>query len=106
MVKQELRRQWQERIAAYKASGLSQSAFCREQNISLRQLSYWLRKENLKFSPTKASPTWVPLEINMQEDSHPGNTLLVKVGAATVEVKPGFNQKLLLDVVRTMSVLC
>ncbi|EYE87234.1 hypothetical protein Q428_14410 [Fervidicella metallireducens AeB] len=44
MSKEELRAQWLERIKAYKASGLTQAAFCKENNLNIKQLCYWLRK--------------------------------------------------------------
>lgn len=66
MTKQELQQQWKSRIAAYRASGLSQVAFCKAQNTSLRQLSYWLRKEAAKEIPPSTSTKWLPVEVSNQ----------------------------------------
>jgi transposase-like protein len=35
----------QQVLAAYRASGMTQKAFCREHSISLSTLGYWLRRE-------------------------------------------------------------
>lgn len=110
MTKQEVKQQWKDRIAAYRASGLSQAAWCKENNVSLRQLSYWLKKEGANETPLAASTKWLPVEISSQSaDSEKilsNNSLHIKIGPAVVEVKPGFNQKLLLDVVRTLRTIC
>jgi len=106
MTKQELQQHWKERIAAYRASGLSQVAFCREQDISLRQLSYWLRKEAKKETVTATSTRWLPVEINNQGAASENNSLQIKMGPASIEIRPGFDQKLLLDVLKTLKVLC
>ena len=44
----ERKQKWKARIEAYKASGLSAKEFCKQHNISKKQLYYWLRKESLK----------------------------------------------------------
>lgn len=44
MTKKERKQQWKTRIEAYKTSGLSKVAFCKQNNISVRQLHYWLKK--------------------------------------------------------------
>lgn len=38
------REQWASRLAAWRSSGLSQSAWCREHGVSLASLCYWRRK--------------------------------------------------------------
>ena len=42
--RQELREVWAERIEDFRASGLSQWAWCREHGLRPNQLWYWLRK--------------------------------------------------------------
>ena len=44
--------QWQQRIQEWKESGLSQTAWCKQQNLKPTQLSYWHRK----FEPKTAEP--------------------------------------------------
>lgn len=106
MTKQELEQQWKSRIVAYRASGLTQVAFCKAQNISLRQLSYWLRKEAMKGIPSDKTTQWLPVNLSNQGVASEDISLHIKIGPAVVEVKPGFDQKLLLDVERTLRALC
>jgi hypothetical protein len=93
MTQEQLRKQWADQVAAFKASGQSTTDWCTEQNIKPSQLRYWLRKD--KNIQTKT--TWLPL--NLDDTDAP---LLVKVGQVTVEVKPGFDPRLLLDVVKAL----
>ena len=44
--------QWQRHIKDWKASGLSQTAWCKQQNLKPEQLSYWYRK----FEPKPPEP--------------------------------------------------
>ena len=41
---------WEERVAQWRASGLSQRAYAIEQGFSIRQVGYWVRR--LTKSPT------------------------------------------------------
>lgn len=107
MTKTELRKEWAARVAAYKASGQSASAWCAANNLNTRQLWYWLRKYKNTDTPAVMPFQWLSLEVG---EPRPGSAnesaLLVRVGQATVEVKPGFNPALLSDVVRTLSAIC
>ncbi|RYD01524.1 hypothetical protein N752_29935 [Desulforamulus aquiferis] len=85
-------------IAEYKASGQSVVAWCAENDIKPQQLWYWLKKE--KPSSGEKTISWLPLDISNDADSQ--TSLLVIVGPIAVEVRPGFDPKLLLDVVNTL----
>ena len=47
----------------------------------------------------QAETTWLPLNLS---ETNFQTSLLVKVGQAIIEVRPGFEPKLLLDVVKTL----
>jgi transposase-like protein len=108
MTKTELRKEWEARVAAYKASGQSASAWCAANNLKPRQLWYWLRKhKNIETAPAVKPSQWLSVEVSeLKPNSAQGSALLVRVGQATVEVKPGFNPALLSDVVRILAELC
>ena len=90
---------WAARITEFKESGLSVSAWCADHGVNPRQLWYWLRKEKEESAEPKHS--WLPL--NLSETSLE-NALVIRVGRVTIDVKPGYDPKLLLDVVRTLAV--
>ncbi|MBM7581799.1 hypothetical protein JOD02_000636 [Caldicoprobacter guelmensis] len=105
MTHTERRQQWKARIEAYRASDLSAKEFCKQHNISEKQLYYWLRKESPK-EQTDNTVQWLPVSLSGQEDTSGCDFLTVKVGPVVIEVRQGFNEKLLLDVVKVLSTLC
>ncbi len=86
---------WPELIKDYQSSGLSAAAWCRENNLKPHQLYYRLDKAKDK---KKAASKWLLLESDEPETE----SIKVKIGPATIEVKPGFNPALLAAVVRTL----
>ena len=67
--------EWQERVSAYKASGLSRSEYCRGEGIAESTLSYW--QTRLK----RAAPgSFVRVGANLKEDRievvFPGNVIV------------------------------
>ena len=102
MSKLERQKEWENRIEQYRSSGQSVKKWCADNNIKPGQLWYWLRK----FKTNDAadfihSNQWLPVEVC---DYTPvGNGLLIRVGEACIEVKPGFDPALLSQVVRTLT---
>ena len=99
MSKQDEQPDWVKRITQFQASGMSMAAWCRENNVKVHQLRYRLHKEARTESKLKS--TWLPLLPEVPETS----ALLIKVGPARIEVRPGFDPNLLRTVVRTLSSL-
>jgi len=97
MTKEEQQTTWVARIAAFKASGQSVPKWCAANNIKPHQLRYRLKKE--AHVPTGAPTWWLPLNLSDPEPS----PISIKVGQAVIEVQPGFDPKLLLNVVSTLS---
>ncbi|WP_165797753.1 IS66 family insertion sequence element accessory protein TnpA [Heyndrickxia sporothermodurans] len=46
----ELRKEWERRIALFRASGLTQSKWCEINEISIHKLKYWLYKADIFYS--------------------------------------------------------
>ncbi len=67
MTKTELRKEWEARVAEFKASGQSTSAWCAAHDLKPRQLWYWLRKYK-KVTPTAMPSQWLSVEV----DDRPG----------------------------------
>ncbi|NHM26002.1 helix-turn-helix domain-containing protein [Desulfofundulus sp. TPOSR] len=104
MTKAEKQKLWETRVAEYRASGQSAKAWCAAHNVTPRQLWYWLRK--FKESSPAGSTRWLPVELSKQSPSDQGDSLLLKIGQACIEVKPGFDPALLSQVVRVLVSLC
>ncbi|KIV54643.1 hypothetical protein AM501_02290 [Aneurinibacillus migulanus] len=105
MTRKERRQMWEERISTFKASGESVTNWCAAHDIKAYQLYYWLKKLDAKVPIGIPSSRWMAVEVN-KYDEESERSILVKVGQATVEVKPGFDPTLLADVVRALGVRC
>ncbi|MDQ7792617.1 MAG: IS66 family insertion sequence element accessory protein TnpB [Clostridia bacterium] len=101
----EQQNQWATRIAAFHTSGKTVSAWCAEHHVKPHQLRYRLRKQHSLAETGGETPTqWLPLNLRDLETTTP--PLVIRIGQATVEVRPGFDHKLLLEVVRTLGAQC
>lgn len=103
-----LRQTWIERVSEFHASGQTQTAWCRANQVPVRQLRYWLRKFSLQ-GPGSNSPTpaWVSIELDDSKNEVSSQVgLAVRVGSAVIEVQEGFNPSLLLSVVKALQSLC
>ncbi|MDD4679620.1 MAG: helix-turn-helix domain-containing protein [Clostridia bacterium] len=94
MTKAERQKLWQSRITQYKAGGQNVTAWCAEHDVNPQQLWYWLRKEKTQAAKENTA-SWISVDFG---DTELKSTLLVRVGQIVVEVNPGFDPKLLLDV--------
>ncbi|MGI6284867.1 helix-turn-helix domain-containing protein [Neomoorella humiferrea] len=109
MTKAERQKLWEDRITAYQKSGQSVREWCATQEgVSPRQLWYWLRKykNQNEVSPVKTANRWLPVEINDHAPIEKIHTLQVKIGPATIEVRPGFDPALLSQVAKVLVALC
>jgi hypothetical protein len=107
MTKNELRQMWEKRIADLQSSGQSIPAWSNANNLKLHQVRYWQRQFKNQATSSESSPQWLSVKICDVNQSQPReNSLLIKVGAITIEVKSGFDPELLLEVVRTLSAIC
>lgn len=97
--KQEL---WDERIESFLASGLSQRAWCQEQELPEHQLRYWLYKYQAR-TVQPATNRWVSMD-PASTTSMSGVSL--RVGNISLDVEPGFDQQVLADVLRSLTTIC
>ena len=100
MTRAELREVWRERVAAFRASGMSVRRWCAEQGIKEHQLRYWLRRLDSDDTP---GPRWIPVTLNGAGPWEEARGLVIRIGRATIEVEPGFDRTLLADVVRVLT---
>lgn len=99
--RQNLQSLWATRVTEFRGSGMSAPNWSKANDISIHQLRYWLKKDK-RAAVEGQSLSWMSVDL-----SHAGisDSLLVRVGMVTVEVRPGFNPKLLVDVVNTLTML-
>lgn len=107
--REKLHHEWVARIADYRASGLTISAWCTANQCTIHQLKYWLYKSNLGSSSVGPTPTtrWVPLKVaDPPTPPVPTSTLVVRVGQASIELRAGFDPELLREVVQALEAPC
>jgi len=105
MDKNGLRREWEQRIAAYRASGLTQAKWCERNGLKVHQLKYWLKRIEGSNATPNPSTKWASV---VMEDSSfsEEDSIQVKIGECSIEVKQGFHPSLLADVVKVLKTLC
>jgi hypothetical protein len=104
MTQAEVRQVWENRIAAYQASGQSATEWCAIHQLLPRQLWYWLRKYKTTKASVTSSSRWMAINVDKRFEEKE-TTLLVRIGSAVIEIKSGYNPALLSDVVRTLQTL-
>mgnify|MGYP005846052641 CR=1 FL=1 len=103
---QERRLQWEKRIAEYRSSGQSVREWCAANGLDPNRLWYWLRRTRTEDAEPQAT-RWLPVEVTGRADGGgQAAGLLVRVGKAGIEVRPGFDPELLVAVVRALSEAC
>ncbi len=90
---------WSGKITEFRASGLSAPQWCAAHGLKIHQLRYWLKKLGTP-TPGQTAVRWLPVDF-----SDPKPVLTVRVKAAAIEIRTGFDPQLFIEVVRTLSSL-
>ncbi|WP_156153570.1 IS66 family insertion sequence element accessory protein TnpA [Domibacillus robiginosus] len=88
---------------AYRASDQTLKVWCAEQNLTIHQLTHWLYKaqrQQRAVSTTTFRPVAVTNPLKTTECLH------VQVSVARIKIQPGFEPRLLRDVVVALTPLC
>jgi hypothetical protein len=92
---------WSDRIAAWRQSGLTQRAFCEQQQLAFSTFAYW-RGRLKKSQACDASDGKVHfLPVSLRQENARALTLRIN-GRHSIEIKAGFDPDLLARVVRTL----
>lgn len=95
------RKEWEVRIAAFRGSGQSVGKWCEANGIKEHSLRYWMHRVGAGESNESLTPQWLSVEV--EGTSSPSKSPLhIRVGQATIEVKPGFDPILLKEVVQAL----
>jgi hypothetical protein len=100
-------------VADYQASELTMREWCEQNGFRVDQLRYWLKKA--RDAGLTQSPLWACVELvdegisgttKMNPTSTSGTAVTVRVGAATIELRPGFDPVLLAEALRVVVATC
>jgi transposase-like protein len=104
---QRLSDKWQKHVLAFAESGLTRRDYCRQNGIAIYQLDYWRRKFQRSHSKHPASAgAWIPLEIRDSGSAAENAGICLRIGRVTIDVKPGYDRKLLTDVLQVLESVC
>ena len=99
--KEKLRLEWSKRVKAYRTSGLTMKKYCEENNLKVHQLQYWNQK--YKIDNKTETPKWISLNLNTNNNCQP---IYLTIGACNLEVKSGFDETLLKEVIKVLIEIC
>ncbi len=91
---------WMDQISDYRQSGKSLIQWCEKKEVKIHTMKYWLRKQS-PVSIESQETDWIPCVV--EEPSSTSITLKVK--NVEIEVLSGFQDELLLRVLRTLEEL-
>lgn len=100
----ELRRLWERRLAEYKTSGKTITAWCRDNAVTESQYHYWRRK--IESQKDQQMVKWIAIDPDAtpQEEIFP-EPIAIHIRQVTIEVKKGFDRELLQDVIKVLKTL-
>lgn len=109
MTLKEKRIEWKGHYDAWKESGQTVAAWCREHGIAEHQMYYWVqrfdRDDGSTSTPSKTQ--WVSVEVDENPFPSSGQgPILLHVESISVEVRPGADMNLLFDIVQVLRSQC
>lgn len=98
---------WKSRVEEFLRTDKTQASWCKENNLAPKTFSYWYRrfKEQL-FSIEKPKVNFMPIKVESELIPAPAVPIVIKIGATSIEIKSGFDAKLLSEVVKTLEAIC
>lgn len=100
MIRKEKALYWSGQISEYRKSGETLVKWCEKNDIKIHTMKYWLRKQS-PVSQEKPETAWVSCMV----EEPVRNTITLKVKNVEIEVMSGFQDELLLKVLRTLEQL-
>lgn len=109
MNRREPREIWEKRIEAFRASGMTQRAYCESNGVKIKAFHYHLMRDRKLRGGASGSnggaSGWMPLIIDDMSCPRPGG-IRIRIGRVTVEADPGFDAIHLSEVLRAVGSMC
>jgi hypothetical protein len=98
---------WKKHVEEYKASGLTREAYSKRKRIKVYQLDYWRKKISRrgKAPESISANQWLPVKIS-DEPTDKDVPIDLWIGPVRIEIKRGFDPKLLAALVRAVGAGC
>jgi hypothetical protein len=89
-----------DQISDYRQSGESLIQWCEKKEVKIYTMKYWLRKQS-PVSTESQETAWIPCVVEVPSST----SITLKVKNVEIEVMSGFQDELLLRVLRTLEEL-
>ena len=99
MIRKEKALYWSGQISEYRKSGETLIKWCEQNDVKIHTMKYWLRKQ----SPVSKKQETVWVSCVVEEPSN--DVITLKIKNVEIEVMSGFQDELLLKVLRTLEQL-
>ena len=106
MVRTKVSYVWEQRVTDYKVSGQTAQIWCKSNGVRPATLRYWIRQLKSITTATEEVTSWVSVgttELKVISKEHP---LIVKIGAASIEINSDFDKNLFSKVTEVLLSLC
>lgn len=87
-----------QQVSDYRSSGKTAATWCSENNMKVSTLRYWLNKFKHEAKVDDAGQE-VFIEFKHQESATKETPLIVKIGAVSIELYPGFKAETLREAI-------
>lgn len=94
---------WRQHIQAWQSSGLTQSAYCRQNYLKVHQLIYW--KKKIDEPSTSVSFVQVPINHNLPVMAPPSKVSVFTNNGFRIDVASGFDPAMLKQLIETVQQL-
>lgn len=107
MRKVRTREEWEQYISEYRKSGQSAFTWAKANEVNPNTLKYWIRRINQENADKKTKSNeetnqqWLSIPLNKQ-DINCSSSIILRIGAITIEVSNGFDKNVLADVLSTI----
>lgn len=85
------RQLWRERYDEFKQSGLTQAEYCRQHGLSVKALSYWVRKYSRQQAPVRQQ--WAALAVSDAPDNNYHQQMTIQIDKIQLRIPSGFDQE-------------
>lgn len=92
---------WSSKIEEYRSSGLSLIEWCETADVAVHNLKYWLRKQSPVTQSSVQETRWVSCAVEEPKE----NSIFLKINHVDIEVTSGYDEELLLQVIRTLRLI-
>ena len=97
---------WKQQVEAFEKSGMSRSAFCEQNQLKIYGLDYWRRRFLKPKKRGEVKSGWIPLQVKDNAGQEKTESICLRIGKVEIEIGRGFDQELLVEVLRVVGPAC